>query len=60
MSHPANEALADQCADKAIDELKRLGITEETVPKRVSYEELVETVCLYYYEYYMEQDTWTN
>ncbi|SVD87173.1 uncharacterized protein METZ01_LOCUS440027, partial [marine metagenome] len=59
MSHPANEALADQCADKAIDELKKLGITEETVSKRVSYEELVETVCLYYYEYYMERDAWT-
>ena len=60
MSHPANEDLANQCADKAIDELKRLCITEETMPMPISYDQLIDLVATYYYEYYMERDIWTN
>ena len=60
MSQPANEDLADQCADKATDELKRLGITEETMLIPISYDQLIDLVAMYYYEYYMERDVWTN
>lgn len=60
MSQPENEELAEQCSDKAIDELKRLGITEETIHKPVSYDNLIDLVTMYYYEYYMERDIWTN
>ena len=56
MSHPGNEALAEQCTDKAIDELKRVGITEQMITEPVTYDDLVVLVAMRLYEYYMERD----
>ena len=60
MSHPANEALADQCETKAINDLERLGITEDVIFStkwsKVTYNDLIDIVAAQLYQYYMERE----
>ena len=59
MSHPANDALANQCEIDAIDELGKIGVTEDVISsvkyKVVSYDDLIDIVAARLYESYMER-----